>query len=133
MNDELKKKRNFRLEQSREKLNLSSVMLNKSLYNDSLIFSYLSMFYSVRILLIEKNVDSDDHEKILDLIQKYYEPSGWMDIDIIAILREAKTYKDKIEKNEGVVISREEAGRFNKNATIILDRIVKISDLTHAT
>ena len=131
MKNDLEKKREFRLEQSREKLNLSSIMLSKSLYNDSLIFSYLSMFYSVRILLIEKNVDSDDHEKILELIEKYYEPTGWMDVNILKILSEAKVYKEKIEKDKGVLISKDEADKFLNNANLILKQVLKISNIIH--
>jgi uncharacterized protein (UPF0332 family) len=129
MKKELEKKREFRLEQSKEKLNLSSIMLSKSLFNDSLIFSYLSMFYSVRILLIEKNVDSDNHEKILELIERYYEPAGWMDINILEILHEAKTYKEKIENDKGVVIKKEEADKFFKNANLVLNQVLKITSL----
>ena len=131
MKNDLEKKREFRLEQSREKLNLSSIMLSKSLYNDSLIFSYLSMFYSVRILLIEKNVDSDDHEKILELIEKYYEPTGWMDVNILEILSEAKVYKEKIEKDKGVLISKDEADKFLNNANLILNQVLNISNIIH--
>jgi uncharacterized protein (UPF0332 family) len=89
------------------------------------------MFYSVRILLIEKNVDSDDYEKILELIEKYYEPTGWMDVNIIEILSEAKVYKEKIEKDKGVLISKDEADKFLNNANLILKQVLKISNIIH--
>ena len=101
-------------------------MLKKGLYNDSFIFSYLSMFYSVRILLIDKDIDSDEHEKILELVEKYYEPSGWIDINILEILKEAKTYKDRIDNDNGAVITKEEAEKFNKDANLIHEQVLKI-------
>ncbi len=129
MSKDIEKTRGFRIEQSREKLDLSSIMLNKKLYNDSFIFSYLSMFYSVRILLIEKEEDSDDHSKILELVKKYYRPTGWIDVNIIEILQEAKTYKEKIDNEKGVVLGKEDAKKFNKNASLLLNQVFKILDL----
>ncbi len=129
MSNEIEKTREFRIEQSREKLDLSSIMLKKELYNDSFIFSYLSMFYSVRILLIGKEGDSDDHNKILELVKQYYKPSGWIDVNIIEILQEAKTYKEKIDNEKGIVLGKEDAQKFNKNASLILDQVFKMLDL----
>ncbi len=130
MKDSIEKKREFRIGQSQEKLALSMVMLDKCDYNDSLIFSYLSMFYSVRVLLIDKNVDSDDHEKILELVKEYYEPAGWTDIDIVDILNEAKLYKDKLEKDKGIKISKEKADKFYECASLMYKKVQKITDLS---
>lgn len=99
-------------------------MIQKGLNNESIVYSYLSIFYSVRLLLIDKDGDSDDNERILELIKKYYEPLGWTSVNIIQILKETKAYKDIIEDIPGLVIDGEEAKRFYKNASLVLDEVL---------
>jgi uncharacterized protein (UPF0332 family) len=125
MNAAIEKKRVFRLEQSREKLRLASLMMQKGLFNDSVIYCYLSMFYSVRVLLIDKDADSDNQEKILELMERYYEPAGWTSVNIAEVLKEAKYCKDKIEKAPGCEVKREEAEKFRAHAETILDEVLK--------
>jgi len=125
MKKNLNDKQLFRLEQSTEKLNLSLSLLNRGFYNDSIIYSYLSMFYSVRALLITANVDSDDPNKILELIEEYYEPAGWTTLNIINIITETKEYKDKAESTTETKFTREEADKFSQNAKSILNLISK--------
>ncbi len=125
MNVNTEKKKNFRVEQSREKLKVSSLMLEKELYNDSIIYSYLSMFYAVRILLLDNGNDSDDHNKILELVEEYYAPNGWTELDIVEIIHNARTFKEMLEANDGIRVSRRQAEHFNINAEKILDEILK--------
>ena len=119
MENEIENKINFRLSQSREKLELAAIMLEKGMYNDSVLCSYLSMFYSVRVLLIQNGSDSDDHDRILELVESYYEPAGWTGVDIIGILREAKTCRDSVESVRDAVATREEAENFYTNAKML--------------
>ncbi len=125
MNVDTEKKKNFRVEQSREKLKISSLMLEKELYNDSIIYSYLSMFYAVRILLIDDGQDSDDHNKILELVEEYYSPNGWTELDIVDILHNARTFKEMLENDDGIRVSQTQAVHFNSNAEKILNEVLK--------
>ncbi len=128
MNTNVVKKKIFRIDQSREKLKISSLMLDKELYNDSLIYSYLSMFYAVRLLLIDNEIDSDDHNRILELVREYYYPNGWTELDIVEVLQEAKTFKDMLDDDDGIRIPREQAEVFNDNARKVLNEVLKISE-----
>lgn len=123
MDANLVKKIEFRLQQSEEKLNLSSLMIKKGHFNDSIIFSYLSLFYSVRTLLIKQDEDSDDYDRIHELMENYYQPTGWTNLDIVAIIRETREFKEKVESDPGVKVTREEAEKFNRNASDALSRI----------
>ncbi len=118
-----RKKIAFRLQQSEEKLRLSTLMLRKSHFNDSLLYSYLSLFYSIRILLVEKGEDSDDYNRIHELTEKYFNPTGWTGVHISDIMKEAKEFKDKIEENPGMKVTKSEAEKFNKNAAMVLEEI----------
>lgn len=123
MNAMQKKKILFRLNQSEEKLRLSTLMLQKSLFNESVIYAYLSIFYSVRTLLIDKDEDSDDYHKIYELEEKYFIPTGWTELPIQEILKEAKEFKEKIENNPGIKVTKAEAEKLNKNAALVLNKI----------
>ncbi len=103
-------------------------MLEKELYNDSLIYSYLSMFYAVRVLLINNEVDSDDHNRILELVREYYDPTGWTELDMVEILQKAKTFKEMLDDDDGIRVPREQAETFNSNARKILDEVLKVAE-----
>ncbi len=124
MNNTIEKTIQFRVKQSREKLGLSQIMLNRGRYNDSVICSYLSMFYAVRVLLIENDIDSDNYSRIRELAEKYYEPSGWNEIDITGILKESVVSRDSAEDTPAPAASKEEAERFYQNANTIMSEIL---------
>lgn len=124
MNNTIEKTIQFRVKQSREKLGLSQIMLKRGRYNDSVICSYLSMFYAVRVLLIEDDIDSDNYMRIRELAKKYYEPSGWNEIDITGILNESVVSRDSAESTSVCAASKEEAERFYQNANAIMSEIL---------
>jgi uncharacterized protein (UPF0332 family) len=125
MDPAIGRKIEFRLQQSEEKLKLSSLMIKKGQFNDSIIYSYLSLFYSVRVLLVGRGEDSDNYTLISELMEKYYQPAGWTSINIVGIIRETKEFKDKVESNPGIKATRDEAERFNRNASDVLAEIKK--------
>jgi uncharacterized protein (UPF0332 family) len=131
MDSSIDKTIHFRLEKCKEKLDQSELMLDKGFYNDALLYSFLSIFYAIRLMLIDHDVDSDDEEKILEIAEHYYEPAGWDLIDVVAVLRESKKFKDRIEKTPGITVSREEAERFFKNAQQVYTEVSK-KIATHA-
>lgn len=133
METPLGKKIEFRLQQSEEKLKLSTLMIKKSRYNDSIIFSYLSLFYSVRILLIKHDEDSDDYGRIHELMEKYYQPTGWTNLNIVEIIKETREFKDLVEANTGIKATRIEAEKFNRNASQVLDEVRKQCQLLSDT
>jgi uncharacterized protein (UPF0332 family) len=100
-------------------------MINKSHFNDSIIYSYLSMFYSVRLLLVEHDEDSDDYEHINKLMDAYYQPSGWTNLNIVQIIREAREFKNKVESQPGIRVSKADAEKFNEKAAEVLKEIKK--------
>ena len=113
--------KDFRVEQSKEKLRLSSLMINKGLNRESLIFSYLSMFYSIRLLLIDNNDDSDNYNKIFELITKYFEPTGWTSINILDVIDETKILQDSENKRTDTIITKEDAYTFLEKAKSLND------------
>jgi len=112
--------RGFRLSKSREKLELAAILLRKGQYGEAVRYSYLSMFYAVRMLLLEEGVDSDDPVKIIELAERYFEPAGWSALDLGALLAMPEG-----PAHEGMDISREKAKMFYDKARDVLSRMEK--------
>lgn len=123
MDNELQKKRQFRIEQSEEKLRISEQMIKRTNYNDAVVFSYLAMFYAMRTLLLEKHTDTDNISKIIEIYEKYYSQTVWADIDIVAVIKECKQFKDKIENTPGIIVSKDDANKYFNSAQSILKEI----------
>ncbi len=122
INSELQKRLHFRIAQGREKLTLSHIMLEKGHYNNSVLFSYLSLFYLVRVFLIENDIDSDNSLKIVELIQKYY-ASTWDTVDIKTMLTKSRMPRDTDPVPQ--TVSREEAEQCYHNATVLMNKVLQ--------
>ncbi len=112
-------KLNLRLSLSREKLEMAGIMIDAGKYGDSLVFSYLSLFYSIRLLLIDHDEDSDDPGKIIKLAERYFEPSGWNGIDILSTFRETKKASDLAAADPEKKVSVETAREFYHKAASV--------------
>ncbi|HDP81466.1 MAG TPA: hypothetical protein ENN21_11545 [Spirochaetes bacterium] len=121
----IQEKLKLRLDLSAEKADMARVMLEAGRYNESVMFSYLSLFYSIRLLLIDREDDSDDPEKILSLAESFFEPSGWNGVDILSIFRESKRARDRIENEPGHSADPEMARNFYVKAVEARSTILK--------
>ncbi len=108
----------FRLGKSREKLELAAIMLQKGRYAEAVRCSYLSMFYAVRMLLVDSGTDSDNPKRIIELAERYFEPAGWSALDLGALLAEPEG-----PAHREMPISRSKAEMFYGKARETLNRI----------
>jgi len=125
MTKEIQEKLKLRLDLSAEKADMARVMLEAGRYNESVVFSYLSLFYSIRLLLLDREDDSDDPEKILSLAESFFEPSGWNGIDILSIFRESKLARERIETEPGHSADPALASDFYLTAGEVMSGILK--------
>ncbi len=114
----------FRLNQSREKIKLAEIFLEKKKYCDSLLASYRAIFYAIRVLLINKEIDSDDPDRIIEVFEKYLDSTLFGDTHIIEIAKRSKELKD-FAVNENGNINYEHAEAMLKNATMIFQEVEK--------
>ncbi len=112
----------FRLNQSREKIKLASIFLEKKNYCDSVLASYRAIFYAIRVLLIDKDIDSDDPDRIIEIFEKYLESTLFGNTKIIEIAKRSKELKDYAVNSNGH-IQCEHAQEILRNATTILNEI----------
>ena len=117
--------REFRLKQSEEKIGIAKHLLSKGDCKNAVVQAYLSIFYATRILLLDKGQDSDDFEKIVELSRAYFQPSGWLSMDIGSLLEQGRTYHDQMDKNCLGDISQDEVKKFIENAELVRERVLK--------
>lgn len=116
----------FRLTQSREKIKLASIFLEKKKYCDSVLASYRAIFYAIRVLLVDKDFDSDDPDRIIEIFEKYLQSTLFGNTTIIEIAKRSKELKDYAVNSNGQ-IQCEHAEVMLNNATTILNEIERYS------
>ncbi len=109
----------FRLNQSREKIKLASIFLEKKKYCDSVLASYRAIFYAIRVFLVDKDIDSDDPDRIIEIFEKYLQSALFVNTNIIEIAKRSKEIKDYAVNSNGH-IQYEQAQVMLNNATAIL-------------
>ncbi|MGQ9841944.1 MAG: HEPN domain-containing protein [Spirochaetota bacterium] len=112
----------FRLNQSREKIKLASIFLEKKKYCDSVLASYRAIFYALRVLLVDKDIDSDDPDKIIEIFEKYLQLTLFGNTNIIEIAKRSKELKDYTVNSNGQA-QCEHAEVMLNNATTILNEV----------
>lgn len=112
----------FRLNQSREKIKFASIFLEKKKYCDSVLASYRAIFYAIRVLLVDKDIDSDDPDKIIEIFEKYLQSTLFENTKIIEIAKRSKELKDYVVNSNGQ-IQCEYAEVMLNNAIVILNEV----------
>jgi uncharacterized protein (UPF0332 family) len=121
----IEKIREFRLKQSEEKIAIAKRLFAKGDCRNAVVQAYLSIFYAARILLLEQGEDSDNFDKIVELSRKYFQPSGWLSVDIGTMLEQGRSYHEKIEKNCLGEVELTEVKQFIENADKIREAVAK--------
>jgi len=112
----------FRLNQSREKIKLASIFIEKKKYCDSVLASYRAIFYAIRVLLVDKDIDSDDPDRIIEVFEKYLQLTLFGNTNIIEIAKRSKELKDYAVNSNGQ-IQCEHAEVMLNNAITILNEV----------
>jgi uncharacterized protein (UPF0332 family) len=122
--DSIEKIRQFRAEQSHEKMVLSRNLLQKGDYLNALIQAYLSIFYSVRLLLLDDSNDSDDFNRIIELSKRYYNPTGWISLNMSELLAEGRDLHNLTRSAYRINVSETEAEKFVVSSEKLYNEIV---------
>ena len=114
----------FRLEQSKEKLLLASIFLEKKKYCDSILSSYRAIFYAIRVLLVGNDIDSDDPDTIIEIFEKYLDSTVFRNAEIIEIAKRSKEIKNYVAHSNNQ-ITHDNAETMLNNASTILHEVEK--------
>lgn len=115
----------YRLKESREKLESAKILLENRKYKDSVSRSYYAMFTAARALLATKNLDSAKHSGIISLFNQHFVKEKIVNSTCGKILAEAKGIREETDYGDFVIVSREEAKAQIKNAEMLISEVVK--------
>jgi uncharacterized protein (UPF0332 family) len=115
----------YRLERAKECLADATLLLNNNSFNSSVTRSYYAIFNGLRAVLARDGVDFKKHSGVISYFQKEYVKTGAFGNDISDYIRAAFIIRNDSDYQDFVVISREDAEKQFRNATIVVEAVYK--------
>lgn len=98
----------YRLEQAKEDLNVSKVMLENNMFKASLKRSYYSIFHAIRSVNIVKGFDSSKHSGVIAYFNQNFVKEGIFDKSVSKIIKSASRLREKSDYEDFYIASRKE-------------------------
>lgn len=104
----------YRIEQARESLKASEIMLDNNMLKDSINRSYYAVFYAMKAILAIDEKDFKRHKDVVAYFNKMYVATEQFPRELgrmiakLQQLREKSDYEDRAAKGTGVRYTHEE-------------------------
>lgn len=122
----------YRIEKAKEHLRSAEDLLKLNHFNDSISRSYYAIFSAARAILALRDLDSSKHSGVISLFNQKYIKTKILPVALSKIIQEAKTYREKADYSDFIVIAKEEIEYQIKNAAVFINEIEeKIKKLPH--
>ena len=115
----------FRLEQARECLQSSQVLLNAEHFKDSANRSYYCIFHSMRAVLALDGYDSPKHSGIISEFRKRYIKTGKFDVVYSNMIKDAFDIRTDSDYQDFYTVSKTDVLQQFENATEFLEAVQK--------
>jgi uncharacterized protein (UPF0332 family) len=115
----------YRLEKSKNDLEVAIANYESNFYSQSLNRSYYSIFHAVRALLAFDKFDSKKHTGIISFFQLNYVKTNRFDLSFSKILINAEKVRVESDYNDFYVASKEETLNQIENAKLFIEGIEK--------
>ncbi len=106
----------YRLKNSKSRLEASKMLLEQGFYKDSINRSYYAIFDAMRAVLAEEGVDYKKHAGVIAHFQKEYIKTRKFDVKYSAYIQKAFQIRNDCDYNDFYIVSQEEAGEQYNNA-----------------
>ncbi|MGA7722088.1 MAG: HEPN domain-containing protein [Ignavibacteriaceae bacterium] len=120
---------NYRILQSKEKIESAELLLEKGLLGTSLSNSYYSIFHSTRVLFALEGIDSKSHKGVIHLFNIHFIKTGLLPKNLNSILSSALEMRFDSDYEDFYVVSKEETEEQLNNAKLFLDSIINFVKL----
>jgi len=124
MDDNRESLSEYRLEKSLECIKASELMLENSLYSDSINRSYYSIFHAVRALLALEFVDRKKHSAVIAYFQEHYIKTGIFNKRFSDIIQFAFNVRQLSDYRDFYVFARKDAAEQLDNARYFYEGIL---------
>ncbi len=99
----------YRMEQAKDRLRSSGILLEAGAYKDSIGRSYYAIFTATRALLALEGIDYSKHAGVISHFQLNYIKSGKLDKRYSKILSTAFQIRNNVDYSDFFIVSREDA------------------------
>jgi uncharacterized protein (UPF0332 family) len=113
----------YRIENSKEKLCSAKILLENSMFKDSISRSYYAMFTAARALLATKHLDSSKHTGVVSLFNRHFVKTGIVTKDLGRMLMKGRDLRQNGDYKDFVETSLEEAQEQYNNAKKFIEQI----------
>lgn len=113
----------YRLEQAKEDLKVSKVMLENNMLKASLNRSYYSIFHAIRSVNIIKGFDSSKHSGVIAYFNQNFVKEGIFDKSLSKIVKGASRLREKSDYEDFYIASRKEVVAQLSNADEFIELV----------
>lgn len=113
----------YRIEKAKEHLRSAQDLLKLNHIDDSISRSYYAIFSAARAILAMRELDSSKHSGVISIFNQNYVKTKILPAVLSKIIQEAKTYREKADYSDFLVITKEEAEYQIKNAVVFINKI----------
>ena len=105
----------YRLDNAKEKLNSSKLLLDSGNYKDSIGRSYYAMFTAVRVILANDGVDFSKHVAVIAYFQQHYVKTRIFEVKYSKYISNAFQVRNNADYADFYIVSEKDAlEQYNK-------------------
>lgn len=116
----------YRLEDAKEKILSSEILLKERQNKDSASRSYYAMFSAARALLATKGYDSAKHSGVISLFNQHFVKEKIVPDDMGRLLAEVKDVRERGDYGDYITVTEEEAKRYLEVGKYFINEIEKV-------
>lgn len=99
----------YRLEQARESLKASEIMLNNDMLRDSINRSYYAAFYAIKAVLAIEEKDFKRHKDVMAYFNKIYVATEKFPKELGRMIAKLQQLREKSDYDDFFIVSKERA------------------------
>lgn len=99
----------YRMEQARESLRASKIMLENDMIKDAINRSYYAVFYALKAVLAIEEIDFKRHKDVVAYFNKTYVAKGEFSRDLGRMIAKLQQLREKSDYDDFFIASKEKA------------------------
>ena len=113
----------YRIEQARESLKASKIMLENSMIKDSINRSYYSVFYAIKAVLALEEKDFKRHKDVVAYFNKMYVATGTFPRELGRMIAKLQQLREKSDYDDFFVASITKAEQQIRTAENVIEKV----------
>ena len=115
----------YRMEQARESLDASKIMLENDLIKDAVNRSYYATFYALKAVLAIEEKDFKRHKDVVAYFNKMYVATGKFPSELGRMIAKLQQLRDKSDYDDFFVVSTERANQQVVSAERVITEVAR--------